>query len=80
MNIKEINEGLTFDDVLLVPAYSEILPVEADTRIVFGFDSARILDQDLEHGCDIGVTRLLVARQRTSVTAQKRQMWRNNLR
>lgn len=35
MNIKEINEGLTFDDVLLVPAYSEILPVEADTRTKF---------------------------------------------
>lgn len=35
MNIKEINEGLTFDDVLLVPAYSEILPAEADTRTKF---------------------------------------------
>ncbi|MEP6789547.1 MAG: IMP dehydrogenase, partial [Acidobacteriota bacterium] len=35
MEIKEINEGLTFDDVLLVPAYSEILPAEADTRTKF---------------------------------------------
>src|SRR6187455_3078998 len=35
MEIKEINEGLTFDDVLLVPAYSEILPAEADTRTRF---------------------------------------------
>ena len=35
MNIKEINEGLTFDDVLLVPAYSEILPNEVDTRTRF---------------------------------------------
>ena len=27
-----IPEGLTFDDVLLVPAHSELLPGEADTR------------------------------------------------
>ena len=35
MEITEINEGLTFDDVLLVPAYSELLPAEADTRTRF---------------------------------------------
>jgi IMP dehydrogenase len=35
MNIEEIKEGLTFDDVLLVPAYSEILPAEVDTRTRF---------------------------------------------
>ncbi|HTH51540.1 MAG TPA: IMP dehydrogenase, partial [Pyrinomonadaceae bacterium] len=35
MEISEIKEGLTFDDVLLVPAYSEILPSEADTRTKF---------------------------------------------
>jgi IMP dehydrogenase len=35
MNIEEIREGLTFDDVLLVPAYSEILPNEVDTRTRF---------------------------------------------
>lgn len=35
MNIEEINEGLTFDDVLLVPAFSEILPGEVDTRTRF---------------------------------------------
>ncbi len=35
MNIKEITEGLTFDDVLLVPAYSEVLPNEVDTRTRF---------------------------------------------
>ena len=35
MNIEEIREGLTFDDVLLVPAYSEILPGEVDTRTRF---------------------------------------------
>ena len=35
MNIAEINEGLTFDDVLLIPAYSEILPGEVDTRTRF---------------------------------------------
>ena len=29
-NEKFIGEGLTFDDVLLVPAYSEILPRETD--------------------------------------------------
>ncbi len=31
MNIEEIKEGLTFDDILLVPAYSEILP--SDTNV-----------------------------------------------
>src|SRR6476661_3600747 len=35
MEIQEIIEGLTFDDVLLIPAYSEILPSEADTRTKF---------------------------------------------
>jgi IMP dehydrogenase len=35
MNIEEIKEGLTFDDVLLVPAYSEILPSETDTSTRF---------------------------------------------
>jgi IMP dehydrogenase len=35
MLIDEIKEGLTFDDVLLVPAYSEILPNEADTSTQF---------------------------------------------
>jgi len=28
----EIAEALTFDDVLLVPAESAVLPVDADTR------------------------------------------------
>ncbi len=35
MNIEEIKEGLTFDDVLLVPAYSEILPGDTDTATKF---------------------------------------------
>lgn len=35
MNIEEIKEGLTFDDVLLIPAYSEILPNETDTSTKF---------------------------------------------
>jgi IMP dehydrogenase len=35
MKIEEIKEGLTFDDVLLVPAYSDILPSEVDTRTRF---------------------------------------------
>lgn len=35
MNINEIIEGLTFDDVLLVPAYSDVLPGEVDTRTRF---------------------------------------------
>ena len=35
MDIKQINEGLTFDDVMLIPAYSEILPGEVDTRTRF---------------------------------------------
>lgn len=35
MKIEEIKEGLTFDDVLLIPAYSEILPSETDTSTKF---------------------------------------------
>jgi IMP dehydrogenase len=35
MQINDLQEGLTFDDVLLVPAYSEILPHEADTSTQF---------------------------------------------
>lgn len=35
MNIEEIKEGLTFDDILLVPAYSDILPSETDTATRF---------------------------------------------
>jgi IMP dehydrogenase len=35
MLIEEIKEGLTFDDVLLIPAYSEILPSETDTSTQF---------------------------------------------
>jgi len=35
MNIEEVKEGLTFDDVLLVPAFSQILPGEVDTRTKF---------------------------------------------
>lgn len=38
MNIKKdkfIGEGLTFDDVLLIPSYSEILPRETDTSTFF---------------------------------------------
>ena len=30
--MNDIPEALTFDDVLLVPAKSEVLPAEADTR------------------------------------------------
>ncbi len=33
--IDEIKEGLTFDDVLLVPDYSEVLPSEVDVRTKF---------------------------------------------
>lgn len=35
MNIEEVKEGLTFDDVLLVPAFSQVLPGEVDTRTRF---------------------------------------------
>lgn len=35
MIIEEIKEGLTFDDVLLIPAYSEILPSDTDTSTRF---------------------------------------------
>jgi IMP dehydrogenase len=32
---KFIGEGLTYDDVLLVPAYSEVMPRETDTSTQF---------------------------------------------
>ena len=35
MLVTEIKEGLTFDDVLLVPAYSDVLPNEVDTSTLF---------------------------------------------
>lgn len=35
MLLEEIKEGLTFDDVLLVPAYSKILPGDTDTSTQF---------------------------------------------
>jgi IMP dehydrogenase len=35
MQINEIKEGLTFDDVLLIPSYSDILPSEVDTSTLF---------------------------------------------
>jgi IMP dehydrogenase len=35
MNLNELPEGLTFDDVLLVPAFSDVLPAEVDTRTRF---------------------------------------------
>lgn len=35
MNIDDVKEGLTFDDVLLVPAFSEVLPSDVDTRTKF---------------------------------------------
>lgn len=35
MLVDEIKEGLTFDDVLLLPAYSDVLPNEVDTQTQF---------------------------------------------
>ncbi|MBM3727083.1 MAG: IMP dehydrogenase [Acidobacteria bacterium] len=35
MDLTKIHEGLTFDDVLLVPAHSNVLPATADTRTLF---------------------------------------------
>ena len=35
INERVQSEGLTFDDVLLVPAYSEVLPREVDLRSRF---------------------------------------------
>ena len=34
-SIYKIQEGLTFDDVLLVPKYSEVLPREVDIKTNF---------------------------------------------
>lgn len=35
MHIEDIKEGLTFDDVLLVPAFSDVLPGEVDIKTRF---------------------------------------------
>jgi len=35
MNLEEIKEGLTFDDVLLIPAFSDVLPSETETTTRF---------------------------------------------
>ncbi|MDE5851929.1 MAG: IMP dehydrogenase, partial [Alistipes sp.] len=35
VNERVLPEGLTFDDVLLVPAYSEVLPREVDVKTRF---------------------------------------------
>jgi len=35
MNLEEIKEGLTFDDVLLIPSFSDIHPSETDTSTKF---------------------------------------------
>ena len=32
---KFVSEGLTYDDVLLIPAYSEVLPRDVDTSTQF---------------------------------------------
>lgn len=34
-NEKFVEEGLTYDDVLLIPAYSDIIPRDADLRTNF---------------------------------------------
>ena len=34
-NLSEIQEGLTYDDVLLVPSYSEVLPREVQLKSLF---------------------------------------------
>ena len=35
---REISEGLTFDDVLLVPAHSDVLPRDVDVSSYFTTD------------------------------------------
>ena len=35
MKLQDIKEGLTFDDVLLVPDFSDVLPGEVETRTSF---------------------------------------------
>ncbi len=35
MKLEDIKEGLTFDDVLLVPDFSDVLPGEVETRTIF---------------------------------------------
>ena len=34
-NIADIKEGLTFDDILLVPGYSEVLPKDVELKSMF---------------------------------------------
>ena len=38
---KLIGEGITFDDVLLVPAFSEVIANDVDTRTQIGRASCR---------------------------------------
>lgn len=35
MDVNELKEGLTFDDILLIPQYSEIVPTEIETKSFF---------------------------------------------
>jgi IMP dehydrogenase len=64
MSQSEIREGLTFDDVLLVPAASEVLPHEVDLRTRFSSEIelntpliAAAMDTVTEHETAIGMAR-----------------------
>ena len=41
---KIISEGLTFDDVLLVPAYSEVIPKDVSLNTLFSNSSSVLND------------------------------------
>ena len=40
MDNKILKEGLTYDDVLVVPAYSEVLPNNVNTKTYFSKNSS----------------------------------------
>ena len=44
-----IGEGITFDDVLLVPAYSEVIPNQVDCLLYTSFVSLPIVRKRLTH-------------------------------
>ena len=47
---KIVMDGLTYDDVLLIPAYSEVLPKEVELKTKFSRNIE--LNIPIRHSCD----------------------------
>ena len=84
LNPKFIGEGLTYDDVLLVPAYSEVLPRDTDLRSRFSRNIvlnvpvvAAAMDTVSEAGMAIAMARqggIAVIHKNMTITAQAAQV------